>query len=152
MDATGRTPAQAATHLAWALRRALAAHREAIAAALARHGYDDLPPRALWAIDALRLEDHGAAELARVLGVSKQAISPLVDMLATLDYLERTPDTVDRRRVTLRLTRRGRSAADVIAQACADIEARAREGVGAGDLARAGTALAAIAALAPPRR
>jgi len=41
------------TDLAWLLRSALRAHRAAIADALARAGHTDLPPLALWAIDAL---------------------------------------------------------------------------------------------------
>lgn len=140
------------TDLAWQLRRALSAHRAAIASALARAGCDDLPPRALWAIDALRAGERSAAELARVLEVSKQAISPLVELLASLGYLERTADELDRRRIALRLTARGRLAASAIARACERVESRERARVGARNLELARETIAAIGLTAPSTR
>jgi DNA-binding MarR family transcriptional regulator len=140
------------TDLAWQLRRALSAHRAAIASALARAGCDDLPPRALWAIDALRAGERSAAELARVLEVSKQAISPLVELLASLGYLERTADELDRRRIELRLTARGRLAAAAIARACERVESRERARVGVRNLELARETIAAIGLAAPSAR
>jgi DNA-binding MarR family transcriptional regulator len=137
------------TDLAWHLRRALAAHRVAIAGALARAGFDDLPPRALWAIDALRAGDRSAAELARVLDVSKQAMSPLVELLVNLGYVERAGDELDRRRIALRLTRRGRSAAAAIARAGEGVEARMRARVGERELELAMETIAAIGLPSP---
>ena len=141
-----------ATDLAWQLRRALSAHRAAIASALAGAGCDDLPPRALWAIDALRAGERSAAELARVLEVSKQAISPLVELLASLGYLERTADELDRRRIALRLTARGRLAAAAIARACERVESREVARVGARNLQLARETIAAIGLAAPSAR
>lgn len=140
------------TDLAWQLRRALAAHRTAIRSALARAGCEDLPPRALWAIDALRSGDRSAAELARVLDVSKQAMSPLVELLVSLGYVERTADGLDRRRIALRLTSRGRSAATAIARACERLESRAETRVGTRNLEIARETIAAIGLPGPPAR
>jgi len=140
------------TDLAWQLRRALSAHRAAIGSALARAGAGDLPPRALWAIDALSSGDRSAAELARTLEVSKQAMSPLVELLVNLGYVERTADELDRRRIALRLTGRGRSAAAAIARACESVESRARERVGARNLELARETIDAIGLAAPSPR
>ena len=140
------------TDLAWQLRRALSAHRAAIASALARAGCDDLPPRALWAIDALRAGDRSAAELARMLEVSKQAMSPLVELLVSLGYVERTADELDRRRIALRLTSRGRLAAGAITRACERLESRERERVGAHNLELARETITAIGLAAPSAR
>jgi DNA-binding MarR family transcriptional regulator len=137
------------TDLAWLLRSALRAHRTAIAAALARGGHTDLPPLALWTIDALAAGERTAGELAAMLGVSKQAISQLVELLAGRGYLERVADPRDRRRVTLRLSRRGRAAAAAIARACELVESRARASLGADTLEQARAALAVLAAPVP---
>jgi DNA-binding MarR family transcriptional regulator len=142
----------APTALAWQLRRALAAHRLAIAVALRRAGCDDLPPRALWAIDALRDGDRSAAELARLLGVSRQAMSPLVELLVRTGYVARGRDAHDRRRISLRLTARGRVASTAIARACAHVESRAGELVGARELERTRATLDALGEAAGRRR
>jgi DNA-binding MarR family transcriptional regulator len=140
------------TDLAWQLRRALSAHRAAISGALARAGCDDLPPRALWAIDTLRSGDRSAAELARVLEVSKQAMSPLVEVLVNLGYVERTADDLDRRRIALRLTSRGRTAATAIARACERVESHVATRVGKRNLELARETIAAIGAPVPSTR
>ena len=144
MKDTAARDGDASTDLAWLLRRALGAHRAAIAQALAAAGHEDLPPLALWTIDAIGAGERTAGELALRLGASKQTISQLVELLARRGYVERAPDGEDRRRVTLRLTRHGRAAAATIARSCASVEAKAREQVGAEALAQARAALAAI--------
>ena len=139
------SPESTPTDFAWLLRRALRAHRAAIARALAKAGYTELPPLALWTIDALRGSERTAGELATALGVSKQAVSQAVELLVSRGYLERAADASDRRRIILRLSARGEAAAAVIAAACDEIEARARGTVGAGALTHARAALAALA-------
>jgi DNA-binding MarR family transcriptional regulator len=133
------------TELAWLLRRALGVHRSAIAESLARAGHTTLPPLALWAIDALAAGEQSAGELALLLGVSKQAVSQVVELLASRGYLARRPDAQDRRRVTLSLTDRGRGAAAAIAEACASVEKCALAAVGPAELERLRRALSAIA-------
>jgi DNA-binding MarR family transcriptional regulator len=57
------------------------------------------------------------ATLTRELGISKQAVSQLIDTMVMRGYLDRTPDTEDRRRMLLTLTPRGAAAATVSWQA-----------------------------------
>jgi DNA-binding MarR family transcriptional regulator len=149
VNGTAASGGDATTDLAWLLRGALGAHRAAIAQALAKAGHESLPPLALWAIDALAGGERSAGELATRLGVSKQTISQLVELLAARGYLERAPDEHDRRRVTLRLTRQGRAAGLTIARVCENLEARAREELGDGALQQARMALAALGAPGP---
>ena len=87
-----------------------------------------------------------------MLEVSKQAMSPLVELLVKLGYVERTADELDRRRIALRLTGRGRSAAGAISRACERVESRERERVGARNLERARDTIAAIGLAAPSAR
>jgi DNA-binding MarR family transcriptional regulator len=58
-----------------------------------------------------------ASELISEMGVSKQAVSKLVDALVTMGFVERKPNRADRRRSDLRLSAKGRRAADVIGDA-----------------------------------
>jgi DNA-binding MarR family transcriptional regulator len=55
--------------------------------------------------------------LTRELGISKQAVSQLIDTMVMRGYLERTVDTEDRRRMLIKLTPRGEEAARVAWQA-----------------------------------
>ncbi len=87
-----------------------------------------------------------------MLEVSKQAMSPLVELLVNLGYVERTADELDRRRIALRLTARGRSAAAAIAHACERVESRERARVGDRNLELARQTIAAIGGAAPSAR
>ena len=58
-------------------------------------------------------DDAHLGSLTRELGISKQAVSQLIDTMVMRGYLERTPDAEDRRRMLLHLTPRGRAAATV---------------------------------------
>ena len=55
-------------------------------------GYDDLPRNGAFVLGGMA--NHGAAlgDLVKQLGVSKQAISQLIDTLVLRGYLERHPD------------------------------------------------------------
>src|SRR5438105_302665 len=91
----------AAAHHAW---------RGRATAALAEQGYGDLR---LPDVQLLRLIDGGVAtvgDLASLFGVSKQAMSKLVDGLAVRGYLTRRSDPADRRRTVLVPTTRARGA------------------------------------------
>jgi DNA-binding MarR family transcriptional regulator len=62
------------------------------------------------------------ADVVASLGLSKQAASQLIDTLVLREYLERRNDPVDRRRMEIRLTDRGRAAAIAIQTAIDEIE------------------------------
>lgn len=75
-------------------------------------------------------------EMARVQGVSRQAISAISQDLEALGYLRREPDPLDRRGVVLRLTERGTSMlADSVA-GVDDLEVELARMIGASALAR----------------
>ncbi|HUC37292.1 MAG TPA: MarR family transcriptional regulator [Acidimicrobiales bacterium] len=76
-----------------------------------------MPQRGYWALTALAGDAGDASELVSQMGITKQAISKLVDVLVASGLVDREIDSVDRRRTTLRLTAKGRKAVAVIEQA-----------------------------------
>jgi len=95
------------------LRAARAAYRHAVSAAFAEAGFEDVPRNG--ALVLARTYDNTAqlARLTRELGISKQAVSQLIDTMVMRGYLERVADSEDRRRMLLSLTSRGEAAAQV---------------------------------------
>ncbi|REE96969.1 MarR family winged helix-turn-helix transcriptional regulator [Thermomonospora umbrina] len=74
---------------------------------LARQGHPDLRPMHGFVFQAIGPGGTTAADLGRLLGVSKQAAGKTVDSLERLGYLERGDDPSDARRRLVRLTPRG---------------------------------------------
>ena len=101
----------------WLLRRVNQRYRRATASRLAAAGFGDLPQRGYWALTALAGGAGDASQLVSQMGVSKQAISKLVDILVASGFVDRETDRVDRRRTALHLTAKGRKAVAVIEQA-----------------------------------
>ena len=62
-------------------------------------------------------------DLVTRMGISKQAVSQLIETLVTMGYVTRRPAPDDRRRTLLHLTARGRSAARIIDRTVAEMEA-----------------------------
>lgn len=127
------------------LRGARRPYRNAVRAALAEAGCDDMPRSGSFVVGGIAR--NGAAPLgvlARELGVSKQAAGALVDTLVLRGYVERTPDPGDRRRVTVRLTPRGELAAGAVRAAVERTDAALAARVGAGDIASTRATLAAL--------
>ena len=110
------------------MREARDAYRDAVRRALADAGCDDIPRSAVFVLADL---DHRApepafspqADVVASLGLSKQAASQLIDTLVLREYLERRADPEDRRRMGVRLTDRGRTAAIAIQTAIDAIDA-----------------------------
>jgi len=95
------------------LRHARTTYGVTMRQALEEAGYDDIPKNGLYIIGGL-LIDGGRIPLGQMikeLRISKQAAGQLVDMLVLRGYLERSADPEDRRKLTVRLTERGRAAA-----------------------------------------
>jgi DNA-binding MarR family transcriptional regulator len=111
------------------LREARAVYRDAVRQALEAAGCDDIPRNAVFVLADL---DPSAAEptfssqadVVGSLGLSKQAASQLIDTLVLRDYLERRNDPVDRRRMEVRLTARGRRASIAIHNAVDAIDTK----------------------------
>lgn len=101
----------------WLLRRINQRYRSATASRLAAAGFGDLPQRGYWALTAIGAGAGDASQLVSQMGVSKQAISKLVDVLVASGFVDRETDPIDRRRTALHLTAKGRKAVAVIEQA-----------------------------------
>jgi DNA-binding MarR family transcriptional regulator len=102
------------------MRAARGVYAGAIRAELHAIGVDDLPRNGAFILAGIH-ETGGPREDPRFdLGVSKQAVSQLLDTLARRGYVERSPDPGDRRRIKLELTERGRR---VLAAAVRGVEA-----------------------------
>lgn len=95
------------------LRLARRAYGNAVRAALAESGFDDMPRNGAYLLARVYDGRYAVPDLIRGLGISKQAVSQLVDTMVTRGYIERKPDADDRRRMQLTLTPRGAAAATV---------------------------------------
>jgi hypothetical protein len=78
-------------------------------------------------------------------GVTKQAVSQAVEILAGRGYLERNSDPGDRRRISLTLTPRGQQVVDAVVRGVESVDAQLLERVQAGQVAAMRTALLALA-------
>ncbi len=92
--------------------------------ALLDAGFDDMPRRGMGLVGGIARNGPAAQQdLVGFLNVSKQTASQLVDDLVNRDYLKRSADPDDRRRMLLTLTPRGRQAASKTAAAVAKVDA-----------------------------
>lgn len=128
------------------LRHARATYGSAMRRALRRAGYDDIPKNGLYVIGGLALGagDVPLGQLVKELGVSKQSAGQLVDTLVLRGYLERIIDEDDRRKLTVKLTARGRAAAAVQTEAREKIDADLLARAGPNDIRRMRRALAIL--------
>jgi DNA-binding MarR family transcriptional regulator len=104
------------------LRAARGAYGEAVRAAFAEAGFDDIPRNGAYVLARTYDNSSPLANLTRELGISKQAVSQLIDTMVMRGYLERTVDTEDRRRMLVRLTQRGEEAATVSWRAASSVD------------------------------
>jgi len=89
------------------------------------------------------------SDIIASLGVSKQAAGQLVDTLVVRGYLERSPDPDDRRRMTVDLTDRGRTAAEATWTAVNEVDTALADRVGADAVAITRSTLVALIGLRP---
>ncbi len=82
----------------------------AVRRAQAKVGCEDVPASGEAILNAMEWSGASLEAVVRFLGVTKQAVSQTVETLVERGYLERSRDTVDRRRLKLRLTARGHAA------------------------------------------
>jgi DNA-binding MarR family transcriptional regulator len=101
----------------WLLRRVNQHYRSAIRAKLTEGGLGDLPQPGYWALTALARGVPDASHLMIEMGVTKQAVSKLLDTLVTAGYVDRKSNEADRRRSDLLLTTKGRKAVSIIESA-----------------------------------
>ncbi len=116
------------------LRAARGTYGNAIGAALADAGFDDMPRNGPFVLGGMANHGITAGDLIRQLGVSKQAASQLIDTLVLRGYLERQPDPDDRRRLTIALTERGRVAASAVRTGVRSVDDELAQKLSADDL------------------
>jgi DNA-binding MarR family transcriptional regulator len=99
-------------------------------AELARQGHPDMRPMHGFVFQAIGPGGTTAAQLARRLGVSKQAAGKTIDQLERLGYVQRGADPADARRKVVRLTGRAIDALARSARVFDDLRARWAEAIG----------------------
>jgi DNA-binding MarR family transcriptional regulator len=104
------------------LRAGRKAYGSAVRLAFADAGFDDVPRNGAYVLARVYSDESPFTRLARELGISKQAVSQLIDTLVTRGYLDRSPDAEDRRRMLLHLTPRGLAAATVSWEAATAVD------------------------------
>jgi DNA-binding MarR family transcriptional regulator len=126
------------------LRRARDVYRSVVRTALVEAGYDDMPRDGAYVVGGVARAGAPLGELIKRMGVSKQAGGQLVDTLVARGYLDRSVDAEDRRRLTITLTERGRSAAAVVRETVDQVDAQLVRRVGAESFANTLATLASL--------
>jgi len=129
------------------LRAARGAYREAVRSRLVAGGFEDLPRNGPFLVGGMANHGVSAGDLIRQLGVSKQAASQLVDVLVLRGYLDRAVDASDRRRMTIKLTERGRAAAAAVHEGVSAVDDELAELVSPAELAGLRAGLEALCAI-----
>ncbi|MGA3216266.1 MAG: MarR family transcriptional regulator [Acidimicrobiales bacterium] len=106
------------------MRAARGTYANSIRAQLLAIGVDDLPRNGAFLLAGIDSTDGPRQDLASELGVTKQAVSLLIDVLTERGYLERSPDPEDRRRIALNLTRRGQEVIEAVSRAVEAVDAQ----------------------------
>ena len=96
------------------LRAARGGYGNTIGAHLAAAGFEDLPRNGPFVLGGIAHHGGSAVDMIRGLGVTRQAVSQLIDTLVLRGYLTRDVNPEDRRRMTIALTDRGRAAAAAV--------------------------------------
>ena len=126
------------------LRGARRAYGAAIREALAAAGYDDIPKDGIFVLGAVARMGAPLSEIIGRLGASKQAAGQLVDTLVVRGYLDRETDANDRRRLTVKLSERGREAAQITRTAIERVDAMLLKRVGRERIAHTRATLLAL--------
>jgi DNA-binding MarR family transcriptional regulator len=127
------------------MRSARGAYAQSIRAQLHAAGITDLPRNGALILAGIDTSGGPRQDLPSELGVTKQAVSQVIDLLVNRGYLERDPDPDDRRRVRLSLTERGE---DVVAAVLRGVEAVDRQLEAAVSPEKVGALRSALSALA----
>lgn len=113
------------------LRNAYTAIDLAVRAELTQHGFSDITPSQFALLRNLGEDGSRPSELAKHAGVTRQAITKLVDELEQLDLVHRVPDPDDGRGVIVRYTDRGLNGLELARRRALDLEAEYAARVGA---------------------
>jgi DNA-binding MarR family transcriptional regulator/catechol 2,3-dioxygenase-like lactoylglutathione lyase family enzyme len=138
------------------LRAGRAAYAGAVLAQLHQAGIDDLPRNGAAILAGIAAStgiaaSAGAAsagprpDLPGDLGVTKQAVSQVIDTLVGRGYVVRGPDPDDRRRISLGLTERGQTAVEAVRRGVTAVDQQLTDRIGAEQVASMRGALRALA-------
>jgi DNA-binding MarR family transcriptional regulator/catechol 2,3-dioxygenase-like lactoylglutathione lyase family enzyme len=127
------------------MRAARGAYAQSIQARLHAIGVDDLPRNGVFVLAGIDPTGGPRQDLPTGLGVSKQAVSQVIDVLVSRGYLTRSPDPGDRRRISLELTGRGQQVVDAARHGVEDVNQRLLERVSADQVEAMRVVLAALA-------
>jgi DNA-binding MarR family transcriptional regulator len=106
-------------------------------------------PAANWLLIALARQPGTVNDLARRLGLTKQAVSRLTDRLVVLGYCDRQRSQANRRQVRLSVTEAGARAADALQAGIQEADQALLGSLGDDERAAFRHALSAMAAVAP---
>ncbi len=129
------------------LRGARGVYTNSIRAELHSIGVDDLPRNGALVLTNVASGERPLQDLPVELGVTKQAVSQVIDILTDRGYLERSSDPEDRRRIDLALTERGHQVVEAVDRAVARVDLQLLEHVPAETVTAMRSALAALAAI-----
>ena len=127
------------------MRAARGAYAQSIRAQLHAIGVDDLPRNGAFVLAGIDPAGGPRQDLPAGLGVSKQAVSQVIDVLVSRGYLTRNPDPSDRRRISLELTGRGQEVVDAVLHGVEDVNQQLLERVSAGQYEAMRLVLATLA-------
>ncbi len=111
------------------MRSARGVYAGSIRAQLHAIGVDDLPRNGAFILAGIDSAGGPRPDLPSELGVTKQAVSQVLDTLVNRGYLQRGTDAGDRRRVTLELTDRGREVVQAVVQGVDAVDLQLKERV-----------------------
>jgi DNA-binding MarR family transcriptional regulator len=102
-----------------------------VRAELARNGFADIAPSQFALLRNLGEDGSRPSELAARAGVTRQAITKIVDELEQLDLVRRAPDPDDGRGVIVRYTDRGLAGLEIARKRALELEREYAARVGA---------------------
>ena len=126
------------------MRAARGAYARSIRAQLHSIGIDDLPRNGAFLLAGIDTTRGPRQDLPSDLGVSKQAVSQVIEILVSRGYLTRHADPGDRRRVVLELTGSGQEVVAAIERGVDSVDHRLAERVPADQIAAMRSALIAL--------
>ncbi len=109
------------------MRAARGAYARSIRAQLHSIGIDDLPRNGAFLLAGIDTTRGPRQDLPSDLGVSKQAVSQVIDTLVSRGYLTRSLDPGDRRRIALELTERGQQVVDAVTRGVEAVDVQLHE-------------------------
>ena len=127
------------------MRAARGTYAWSIRAQLQAIGAEDLPRNGALLLAGIATTGGLRQDLPAGLGVTKQAVSQVIDTLVSRGYVERSPDPGDRRRITLELTERGQQVVEAVLRGVEAVDVRLRELASAGQIEAMRSALQALA-------